>query len=42
MAQSMEILTKKMQDIKIKDDILLGNDLSFERKFFKSCCLQVQ
>ena len=33
MAQSMEILTKKMQDIKIKDNILLGNDLSFEQKF---------
>ena len=33
MTQSMELLTKKMQDIKIIDDILLGNDLSFEQKF---------
>ena len=33
MAQSMELLTEKMQDIKIKDNILLGNDLSFEEKF---------
>ena len=32
MAQSMELLTEKMQGIKIKDDILLGNDLSFEQK----------
>ena len=29
----MELLTEKMLDIKIKDDILLGNDLSFEQKF---------
>ena len=33
MTQSMELLTKKMQDVKIKNDILLGNDLSFEQKF---------
>ena len=32
-AQTMELLTEKMQDIKIKDNILLGNDLSFEEKF---------
>ena len=32
-AQSMELLTEKMEDIKIKDDIFLGNDLSFEQKF---------
>ena len=39
MTQSMELLTKKMQDIKIIDDILLGNDLSFEQKFLS---VQVQ
>ena len=33
MAQSMELLTEKMQDIKIKNDIFLGKDLSFEQKF---------
>ena len=33
MAQSMERLTEKMQNIKIKDDIFLGNDFSFEQKF---------
>ena len=32
-AQTMELLTEKMQDIKIKDNILLGNDLYFEQKF---------
>ena len=33
MAQSTELLTEKMQDIKIKDNIHLENDLSFEQKF---------
>ena len=33
MTQSMELLTEKMQGIKIKDDIFLGNDLFFEQKF---------
>ena len=33
MAQSMERLIEKMQNIKIKDDIFLGNDFSFEQKF---------
>ena len=33
MAQSMGLLTEKMQEIKIKDDIFLGNNLSFEQKF---------
>ena len=32
-AQSMELLTKEMQEIKSEDNILLGNDLSFEQKF---------
>ena len=29
----MELLTEKTQDVKIKDDIFLRNDLSFEQKF---------
>ena len=33
MTQSVELLTEKIQDIKIKDDIFLGNDLSFEQMF---------
>ena len=33
MAQNIELLTKKVQDIKINVDIFLGNNLSFEQKF---------
>ena len=33
MAQSIELLAEKMQDIKMGDDIFLGNDLSHEKKF---------
>ena len=35
-AQSMELSTKEMKEIKIEDDILLGNDLSFEQKFLNN------
>ena len=35
-AQSMEVLTKETQEIKIEDDILLGNDVSFEQKFLNN------
>ena len=31
--QRIERFTEKMRDIKINDDIFLGNDLSFEQKF---------
>ena len=33
MVQSIEVLTEKMQSIKIGDDIFLGNDLSYEKNF---------
>ena len=33
MAQEIELLTEKIQDIKIDDDISFGKDLSFEQKF---------
>ena len=33
MACSIELLTEKMQDIKITGDIFLGNDLTYEKKF---------
>ena len=33
MAQSIELLTEKMQDIKTGDDTFLGNDLSYEKTF---------
>ena len=34
MACSMEFLTEKMEEVKIADDIFLGNDLSYEEKIF--------
>ena len=33
MACSVEFLMKKMEEIKITDDIFLGNDLSYEENF---------
>ena len=36
MACSIEFLTKKMEKIKITDDIFLGNDLSYKEKFLNS------
>ena len=36
MACSVESLTKKMKEIKITDDIFLGNDLSYEENFLNS------
>ena len=36
MACSIEFLTKNMEEIKIADDIFLGNYLSYEEKFLNS------
>ena len=36
MAWSIDFLTKKLEEIKISDDISLGNDLSYEEKFLNS------
>ena len=33
MACSMDFLVKKLDKIKINDDVLLRNDLTFEQKF---------
>ena len=33
MAQAIDLITKKLEEIKIVKDNFLGNDLSFERKF---------
>ena len=33
MACSIAFLTEKMEEVKIADDIFLGNDLSYEEKF---------
>ena len=32
MACSIDFLTKKMEEIKLNDNVFLGNDLSFEKK----------
>ena len=32
MACSVDFLTKKLEEIKISDDVFLGNDLSNEKK----------
>ena len=36
MACSIEFLTEKVEEIKITDDIFLGNDLSYEENFLNS------
>ena len=36
MACGIEFLTEKMEEIKITDDIFLGNDLSYEENFLNS------
>ena len=36
MASSLDFLTKKLEEIKISDDVFLGNDLSYENKFLNS------
>ena len=36
MACSVDFLTKQLEEIKISDDVFLGNDLSYENKFLNS------
>ena len=36
MACSVDLFTKKLEEIKISDDIFLGNDLSYEEKFLNN------
>ena len=36
MACSVDFLSKKLEEIKISDDIFLGNDLSYKEKFLNS------
>ena len=36
MACGIEVLTEKMEEIKITDDIFFGNDLSYEENFLNS------
>ena len=35
MACSVDFLTKKLEEMKISDDVFSGNDLSSKKKFFK-------
>ena len=36
MACTVDFLTKKLQEIKISDDVFLGNDLSYKGKFINN------
>ena len=36
MACSVDVLTKKIEEIKITDDVFLGNDLSYEENILNS------
>ena len=36
MAHSVDVLTKKLEEIKIADDIFLGKDLSYKQNFLNA------
>ena len=36
MAHSVDVLTKKLEEIKIADDIFFGKDLSYEQNFLNA------
>ena len=36
MTHSIDVLTKKLEEIKIADDIFFGKDLSFEQKILNA------
>ena len=42
MACSVDFLTKKLEEIKISDDIFLGNDLSYEEKILNSVIEKIE
>ena len=42
MACGVEFLMKKLEEIKISDDIFLGNDLSYEEKFLNSVIKKIE
>ena len=42
MACSVDFLTKKLEEIKISDDVSLGNDLSYEEKFINNLIKKIQ
>ena len=42
MACSVDFLTKKLEEIKISDDIFFGNDLSYEEKFVNNVTEKIE
>ena len=42
MACSVDFLTKKLEEIKISDDIFFGNDLSYEEKFVNNVIEKIE
>ena len=42
MACSVDFLSKKLEEIKISDDIFLGNDLSYEEKILNSVIEKIE
>ena len=42
MAHSMDFLVKKLDKIKINDDVFLGNDLTFEQKFLNKLIEKIE
>ena len=42
MACSMDFLVKKLDKIKINDDVFLGNDLTFEQKFLNKLIQKIE
>ena len=42
MACSVDVLTKKLEEIKISEEIFLGKDLSYEEKFLSSVIEEIE
>ena len=42
MACKMELLTKKLDEIKINEDAFLGNDLTFEQSFLNKLIKKIE
>ena len=42
MACSVDVLTKKLEEIKIGDDVFLGNDLSYEENFINNLIKKIE
>ena len=42
MACSVDFLPKKLEEIKISDDVSLGNDLSYEEKFINNLIEKIE